>query len=375
MQPEVMTEEKLDLPSGFVRPLILWYNQNARDLPWRRTKDPYRIWVSEIMLQQTRIEAVMKYYVNFIGRLPTMKNLAECPEEELLKLWEGLGYYSRVRNMQKTAQAVSELPADYEELKKLPGIGSYTAAAVASIAFSVPQAAVDGNVLRVVSRLCGSSLDVMEPKTRRLFEEKLTAILKQKKADPGAFNQALMEVGETICLPNTEPQCGKCPLKNKCRAFREGTASEIPVRIRKMKRRTEERTVLLLEYEGKTAIRKRPEKGLLAGLYEFPNLPGKLSEEEIAGFALEAGFRTESIIPLADAGHIFSHLEWKMHGYAVELKKSEAKQEDSLIFIEPGQLEKSYAMPGAFDAYRRIMEERAAGEKKLTVNKRVRTGK
>jgi A/G-specific adenine glycosylase len=306
------------------------------------------------MLQQTRIGPAEKYYVNFLEALPTMKDLAECPEEKLLKLWEGLGYYSRVRNMKKTARLAESLPEDYEALKKLPGIGNYTAAAVASIAFGIPHAAVDGNVLRAVSRLCGSREDVMQPAVRRDFEEKLTALLLKPGApDPGTFNQAVMELGEIICLPNTEPLCSVCPVCGYCTACREGTAGEIPVRLKKTQRRSEDRTVLLFMDGEKTAIRKRPDTGLLAGLYEFPNETGHLTAEEASRFAEDRGYHVREIHPLPDAEHIFSHVEWHMKGYALLIERDRKSRGEDFLFADPAELRKVYAVPGAFAAYRK----------------------
>lgn len=257
-----------------VQPLISWYRQNKRILPWRDQKNAYYTWVSEIMLQQTRVEAVKPYFLRFIGELPDVKALAECPEEKLMKLWEGLGYYNRVRNMQNAAQTVvSEysgiLPVSYEELLALKGIGSYTAGAIASIAYDIPVPAVDGNVLRVFSRITEDRQDIMKQSVRRQVEEKLLEIM--PKEAPGDFNQALMELGAVVCVPNGPARCTECPIAEFCRAYHHGTVDELPVKAPKKKRTIENRTVFVIQDGERTAIHKRPEEGLLAGLYELPN--------------------------------------------------------------------------------------------------------
>ncbi|WP_418706515.1 A/G-specific adenine glycosylase, partial [Anaerotruncus massiliensis (ex Liu et al. 2021)] len=260
-----------------VEPLLGWYAENARDLPWRREVTPYRVWISEIMLQQTRVEAVKGYFARFIGALPGPAELAAVDERELLKLWEGLGYYSRARNLQKAARVImetygGELPASHEELLTLPGVGPYTAGAVASIAFGLPEPAVDGNVLRVLSRLTADNSDIADPAVKRAAERTVRGIIPAGRA--GAFNQALMELGATVCAPNGPPACGRCPLAGLCAAHAAGNETAYPVKAAKKARRVEERTVLLLVRDELLALRRRPAKGLLAGLWELPNLPG-----------------------------------------------------------------------------------------------------
>ena len=261
-----------------VDPLVDWYRENRRALPWREQKNAYYTWVSEIMLQQTRVEAVKPYFQRFISELPDPATLAACPEEKLLKLWEGLGYYNRVRNMQQAARTVVEeyggkLPADYRKLLALKGIGNYTAGAIASIAYGIPVPAVDGNVLRVVSRIKESRQDIMKQSVRREIEEELQKIM--PAACPGDFNQALMELGALVCVPNGEPKCKECPAAFCCGACLHGTTEEIPVKGAKKERKVEERTVLVIQDGRMTAIHRRPAKGLLAGLYELPNIEGK----------------------------------------------------------------------------------------------------
>ena len=275
--------QDLDLMKKMAEPIVKWYQENKRELPWRKEKNPYHIWVSEIMLQQTRIEAVLGYYERFLRSLPMVKDLAEVDEEKLLKLWEGLGYYNRARNLKKAAQIVQEkyagnIPKNYEELLNLPGIGEYTAGAIASIAYNEKVPAVDGNVLRVVSRVVLSKKDVLEPKTKKEFTEKLKQIMPKQAGD---FNEGLMELGERICLPNGEPICEQCPLQKVCLAKKENLTLNIPVRNAKIKRKKEQKTVFLLEYENQIAIRKRDKTGLLANLYEFPNVDKKCTKKEL----------------------------------------------------------------------------------------------
>lgn len=344
-----------------VQPLISWYRQNKRILPWRDQKNAYYTWVSEIMLQQTRVEAVKPYFLRFIGELPDVKALAECPEEKLMKLWEGLGYYNRVRNMQTAAQnVVSEysgiLPASYEELLALKGIGSYTAGAIASIAYDIPVPAVDGNVLRVFSRITEDRQDIMKQSVRRQVEEKLLGIM--PKEAPGDFNQALMELGAVVCVPNGPARCMECPVAALCKAYHHGTVDELPVKAPKKKRTIENRTVLVIQDGERTAIHKRPQEGLLAGLYELPNVEGHLSMDEALQKVKEMNLEPLHIEPLPEAKHIFSHIEWRMIGYRIRVSSLEERKESSFIFTEKKQSEKQYAIPSAFRAYIKYMKEK-----------------
>lgn len=257
-----------------VEPIVKWYQKQEKTLPWKQDKEPYHIWVSEIMLQQTRIEAVKKYYTRFMKELPTIHDLADVPEEKLLKLWEGLGYYSRAKNLKKSAIQIQEnnhgkMPTSYVELLKLPGIGEYTAGAIASISYNEKVPAVDGNVLRVVSRVLASKEDVLLPETKKKITNKLLEIMPDEAGD---FNEGLMELGEKICLPNTVPLCATCPIQEFCMANKENLTNEIPVREKKQKRKIENKTVFILKYKNKIAIRKREKIGILANLYEFPNV-------------------------------------------------------------------------------------------------------
>lgn len=353
---------------NIVNPLLLWYEKEKRILPWRASKNPYYIWISEIMLQQTRVEAVKPYFERFIHALPTVQAVAEAPEEELLKLWEGLGYYNRVRNIQKAAQKVVELyngqlPKDYGKLKELSGIGNYTAGAVASIAYGIPVPAVDGNVLRVISRIDERYDDIMKQSTKTRVEEDILEII--PKDAPGEFNQALMELGATVCVPNGAPLCEKCPVAEECKAYLHGKTGEIPVKAPKKPRKIEERTILVIQDGDHVAIQKRPRKGLLAGLYEFPNLEGHLSEEEVLRYIDERQLISLHIQPLEESKHIFSHIEWRMKGYAIRVAELDEKKQGDLIFVDQRETEDKYAIPAAFYAYTAYMNIRLGQAKFL----------
>ena len=303
-------------------PLLAWYDLNGRTLPWRSVVTPYRTWVSEIMLQQTRVSAVIPYFERFMEELPDVSALAAVSEERLLKLWEGLGYYSRARNLQKAAKVIvsdfgGALPQSYHALLSLPGIGEYTAAAIASINFSEPVAAVDGNLLRVAARVSGCGEDIMDAKVRRLFRQRLDAAIDANR--PGAYNQAMMDLGATVCLPNGAPKCEICPARTMCEAYKNGLTEVLPVRAKKKSRKIEERTVLLLFQGGKVALRKRPDTGLLAGLWEYPNLPESLDEAGALLALAQMGLSAESIAPAGSAKHIFTHIEWDMKGYFADV--------------------------------------------------------
>ncbi len=287
-------EFSLEALKRIPKPLLKWYDGNRRILPWREEPTPYRVWVSEIMLQQTRVEAVKPYYERFMRALPEVAALSEAPEETLLKLWEGLGYYNRVRNLQKAARVVMErhggkMPADYDALLALPGIGNYTAGAIASIAFGIPKPAVDGNVLRVLARVRADGRCISEEKVRRAVEAELEKAMPKDR--PGDFNQAMMEIGACVCVPNGQPHCEQCPLAVICKAREEGTVLSYPRKEAKKARTAEEKTVLVIRDEGRVALRKRPAKGLLAGMYEFPCLPGKISEREVIKYLSENGMK------------------------------------------------------------------------------------
>lgn len=335
-----------------------WYEANKRTLPWREAKEAYHIWVSEIMLQQTRVEAVKPYYKRFMEQLPTLQDLANANEMHLLKLWEGLGYYSRVRNMQEAARQIcadyqGKMPADYDALLTLKGIGSYTAGAISSIAFGLPYPAVDGNVLRVLSRVTADERCVSEDKVKKeVFKELCEVIPKER---PGEFNQALMDLGATICIPNGTPLCAECPLRDVCKAFAGDTVKMYPVKQKKKGRRIEKKTVLLVHDNAKYAIRQRPAKGLLAGMYEFPMLEGHATKEEVLSYLKERNLQVLRIIPLSESVHIFSHKEWHMIGYQLQVDElSEPSMHEDMkdwLYLEPDITRGEYPIPSAFSAY------------------------
>lgn len=335
-------EEIRDLPQL----LLPWYGEHHRALPWREDREPYHIWLSEIMLQQTRVEAVRGYYTRFLEILPTVEALACCDDETLRKLWEGLGYYSRVRNLKKAAQVIREkhqgvFPKTYEEILALPGVGEYTAGAICSIAYDLPTPAVDGNVLRVMSRLLDDPAPIDLPATKSRVRELLLGIYPREAGD---FTQALMELGATLCGPNRKPECERCPCVSLCRGYANGTADALPVKSPKKERRQEDRTVFLLNCGGKYALEKRPEKGLLAGLWQFPNVSGKLD----TGAALETvenmGLMPGELFKEVYRKHVFTHIQWNMKGVYLEV-------------LEPGgnfqwftaqQIDTQAALPTAF---------------------------
>ena len=339
-------------------PLLAWFDGNARVLPWRSDPAPYHVWVSEIMLQQTRVEAVRSYYERFLRELPDLHALAACPEDRLMKLWEGLGYYSRARNLQKAARQIEEeydgqMPPDFDTLLKLPGIGRYTAGAVASIAFGRKAPAVDGNVLRVVTRLAADDSDIMKEPFRREVERHLLEILPDDR--PGTFNQAMMELGAMVCVPNGAPDCGGCPLAFCCTAHQAGNETAYPVKAPKKSRRIEEKTILLIRDGDRMVLRRRPPKGLLAGLYEFPWEAGWLSAEEAEKAAERLGFEPLQLERLPAASHIFSHVEWHMQGWLIRVAETE-NIPAGMVLADRKQIEKEYPVPSAFAAYAEQMQ-------------------
>ncbi len=347
-----------DQRNEFAEALLAWFRGHARVLPWREDASPYRVWISEIMLQQTRVAAVMPYFLRFMEALPDVAALAAVDDDKLMKLWEGLGYYSRARNLKKAAGVIMDqyhgvIPAEYSELCRLPGIGPYTAGAIASIAYGQEETAVDGNVLRVFSRLNAVDGVVTEPPVR----EKITKSVREclPKAQSGVYNQSLMELGALICLPNGEPKCGECPVRAFCKAYEQGNMLEYPRKPAKKARTIERMTVLILQDENYLAIRRRPETGLLAGLYEFPSLSGHCSEEEVLASVRSMGFAPIHIRRLPEAKHIFTHKEWHMIGYAVRVdefaEREAVSAKQNLIFVEPEKTEREFPIPAAFEAY------------------------
>ena len=343
-----------------VRPLVEWFRENQRDLPWRKRMDAYRVWISEIMLQQTRVEAVKPYYERFLKELPDVKALAEVPEDRLLKLWEGLGYYNRARNLKEAACQIMEkyggrFPETYEEIRGLKGIGNYTAGAVSSFVYGIRKPAVDGNVLRVVTRITADGSDITKAGTRTKVEREVEEVIPAEAA--GDFNQSLIELGAIVCVPNGEPKCGICPVSGICLAHAQGRETEFPVKAKKKERRIEKRTILVFRDNEKTAVRKRPDTGLLAGLYEFPGTEGHLKQSEAVRYAKSLGLMPIRIKKLGSAKHIFSHVEWHMVGYEVmvdELEKNMREQDAApgeIVFAELRELKEHYPMPSAFEAY------------------------
>ncbi len=344
-----MTEINMSINSdhlrNIVQPLITWYAENARELPWRRDTEPYKVWVSEIMLQQTRVEAVIPYFESFISRLPHVFSLAKAPEELLLKLWEGLGYYSRVRNMQKCAQAIvtqygGVFPSDPEVLQTLPGIGLYTAGAIASISFEQPTPAVDGNVLRVVARITGDPSDISNAKTKVHITKVLKEIYPAERR--GDFTQSLMELGATVCTP-LNWQCENCPVQFCCVAYARGAQGELPVKQPKKARKREEKTVLLLRFEDKIAVRRR-EEALLKGLFEFPHVEGQLNKGEVLKVLQDWGIGVQEIKATKSCKHIFTHVEWSMLCY--EVNCSEVM--DAFLWVTDSCLTQEIPLPVAF---------------------------
>lgn len=350
-----MRKNEIDELEKIVEPLLGWYDAHARVLPWREEPTAYRVWVSEIMLQQTRVEAVKPYYERFLNALPDVEALADAEEEVLLKLWEGLGYYNRVRNLNKAARQIMEqyggqIPDTYEELCKLAGIGSYTAGAIASIAFNRPVPAVDGNVLRVLSRVRMDGRDIMQQRVKTAVEQELLEIMPEGRA--GAFNQALMELGAMVCIPNGEPKCGECPWHDFCKARLAGCMTEYPKKSKKKPRTIEYKTILVLQDANRTALQKRPSKGLLAGMYEFPWMEGNRSEEEVLAYIKELGLKAIRIRRLEDSKHIFTHKEWHMTGYAIRVDELESITGNGrLLFADKEETDTQYAIPSAYAAY------------------------
>ncbi len=334
-------------------PLLVWYWENARELPWRSDPTPYHVWISEVMLQQTRVAAVLDYYRRFLEAAPSVAALAALPQDRLMKLWQGLGYYSRARNLQKAAEQITlnhkgVFPNTYEGIRSLAGVGDYTAGAISSIAFGLPVPAVDGNVLRVIARITGDSGDIATSAMKRRVTAALAEVIPSDA--PGDFNQALMELGATICLPNGAPLCEKCPAAALCRAFQEGRTGELPVKGAKRPRRVEERTVYLLFHGDSVALRRRPDRGLLAGLWEYPNEPAD-GTDWLSRWGLSA--------PLERAGtgkHIFTHIEWHMTALAGEADNPALPE--GWVWANRTALRDTYAVPNAFRSFEQAVLDR-----------------
>ena len=352
----------IDKLPGVVLP---WYDAGHRDLPWRQDKTPYHVWLSEIMLQQTRVEAVKGYYSRFLAVLPTVDALANCDDELLHKLWEGLGYYSRVRNLKKAAQVIRErhggvFPATFEEVLALPGIGAYTAGAICSICYDLPTPAVDGNVLRLVSRLTRESTAVDDPAYQKQVRQQLERVYPARAGD---FTQGLMELGATVCGPNREPDCEHCPCKAFCQGYLQGDAAAFPVRKAKKEKRREEMTLFILSCDGAVALEKRPDTGLLAGLWQFPNVPGTLEPGAAMERLEEMGLRPRSLTRQSDKQHIFTHILWQMRGFYVEV----AQRSPGLVWRTPEEISREAALPTAF---RQFWEAPGQGKRNRESNTR-----
>lgn len=407
--------EIMERISGAAQPLIHWFEENQRILPWRLDPTPYHVWLSEIMLQQTRVEAVIPYYYRFLEALPTINQLAQVEDETLMKLWQGLGYYNRARNLKKAAQVAVELydgtlPDHYEALLAMPGIGPYTAGAVGSIAYGLPVPAVDGNVLRVISRLIGSREDIAATKTKKEMEGWIRDLLTDNSnINPGSFNQALMELGALICIPNGAPHCELCPWAGICVAKLKNLTEEIPYKAPKKARRIEERTVLVIkliedapatesyvraravcenkafdeedQVYPKYMFCKRPAKGLLAGLYELPNVEGYLDEMQVRELLTMRNLLVKSVEEIESGKHIFTHVEWHMKGYeavvlancssgcSCETADQNAKRDiqtdilnwNGWDFYEYRKIQQELAVPHAFSTFmKRIYKENHA---------------
>ena len=326
--------------------LLPWYEENKRDLPWRQDQQPYHVWLSEIMLQQTRVEAVKGYYTRFLTALPTVEALASCDDDILHKLWEGLGYYSRVRNLKKAAQRIvseygGQFPKEHKQILSLPGIGAYTAGAICSICFDAPTPAVDGNVLRLVSRLLNDPSPIDLPATKEKVTSALAALYPK---EAGTFTQALMELGATLCGPNRKPDCEHCPCRAFCLGYKNGTAEALPVKSPKKEKRQEDRTVFILSCDGKYALEKRPARGLLAGLWQFPNISGQPDTKALLQAVEDMGLRPREIYKEVSRKHIFTHIQWNMKGIYLEV----AEPAGPFQWFTPQQINTQAALPTAF---------------------------
>ena len=342
--------------------LLPWYRANARDLPWRHDTEPYHVWLSEIMLQQTRVEAVKGYYARFLEACPDIAALADTPEDQLNKLWQGLGYYSRVRNLQKAAQIICReyggvFPSDFDDIRRLPGIGPYTAGAIASICFEQPRPAVDGNVLRVITRLLADATPIDSAAFRRAVTDRLAEVYPPVQCC--AFTQSLMEVGAIVCLPNGAPLCDRCPLQQICWAHKTQSQLCDPVKTPKTPRRIEKKTVFIFRCDGKEAVEKRPAKGLLAGLWQYPNLDGTLTPAQAITQAEDWGVHPTALLKKVSRSHIFTHITWEMTAYYFLCN---AMPED-FIWADDTQMRTQIALPTAFHMFR---EEAAAEQTIMT---------
>ncbi|WP_064093943.1 A/G-specific adenine glycosylase [Rossellomorea aquimaris] len=335
----------------FQEDLISWFSREQRDLPWRKDQNPYKVWVSEIMLQQTRVDTVIPYFNRFLEKFPSIEALAHADEEEVLKAWEGLGYYSRVRNLQTAVKEVNEkyegiVPNTPKEISALKGVGPYTAGAILSIAYGKPEPAVDGNVMRVFSRILSIWIDIAKPSSRKVFEEAVRALISEE--NPSYFNQALMELGALICTP-TSPSCLLCPVREHCQGFQEGVQSDLPVKTKKKSaRKLNMAAAVLFTEDNRVVIHKRPSKGLLANLWEFPNFEvgnsssgrKQLLQNIVDEYKVDCSLKTGVITKIQ---HVFSHIIWDIEVYVGSIN-STSLGANGLVAVTEEELEK-YAFP------------------------------
>jgi A/G-specific adenine glycosylase len=344
--PDAVVYEKI------VEPLLSWYDKNARQLPWRQDREPYHVWLSEIMLQQTRVEAVKGYYTRFLDALPTIEALAAVPDDTLMKLWEGLGYYNRARNLKKAAQVIVNeyngiFPTTYEEVLALPGIGAYTAGAICSICYGQGTPAVDGNVLRVMSRISLDYEAIEKPAMKKRVTKYLELVYPKQGIQSGKFTQSLMELGAMVCIPGGTPKCEICPVKHVCHACQDESWKELPVRLPKAKRKVEEKTVFYLTCKNQVAVGKRQEQGLLAGMWELPNVEGRLSLEEALRQVAKWQCQPKNILQKRKKKHIFTHIEWHMECYYIECSVPSPQ----FTWISMEEMTKNIPLPTAFKQF------------------------
>ena len=336
--------------NAFTNDILFWFDTNKRILPWRDNPSPYRVWISEIMLQQTKVSTVVPYFDRFISTLPSLESLANVEEDTLLKLWEGLGYYNRARNLQLAAKKIIDnynglLPSHKEELESLPGIGPYTSGAILSIAFNKKYSAVDGNVLRVFSRILEIKEDIKNPKIKRRIKDFVEETLPLKNI--GNYNQALMEIGALICLPKGEPKCSICPVNSYCNAYKHNTHMRIPVLPKKKAIPKEQVTITIIRSDGKYLIEKRPNKGLLASMYQFPMMEKHLSLVEVSSMYEEA-----KIHQLPNYIHKFTHKHWHIKAYLIDIDNASNE-----YYVSMEELDKEYSLPKAFNYYKNLIKE------------------
>ena len=347
-----------ELEAADIESLVSWYRKNKRSFPWRDTKDPYHVWISEIMLQQTRTEAVISYFERFLKQVPDIKSLSLIEDDDLNRLWEGLGYYSRARNLKKCAIKLMEehngkLPEDYEALLKLPGIGPYTAGAIMAIGFGRPYPAIDGNVLRVLARYFAIEDDIRQDATKNVITKSVEDYYRKTEPDQAFvkdLSQAFMDLGATVCIPNGAPRCDLCPLRENCQAYEQKLIEKIPYRSPLKQRKIIDRTLFIIRNGDRFLLRKREEKGLLAGLYEFIGVDEKLNAEKTKEYLTEKGYDVLHLKKLPDSKHVFSHIEWHMDAYEIKIGNWDIPLKENEILVNKKELQK-LAIPSAFNTY------------------------